>query len=366
MRIVYGVFGYGRGHATRALGLLPELLRRHEVLVLAGGDAKAALHPTYPVIEIPTLRFVYGRAGKRSNPATFGANFGAVWDLLTEGPLFRKVREHVRAFEPDVAICDADPWTHRVAASLHVPRISLDHFGVLAYCRAPIATADRLRAQGDIRLYRMLMGRPARIIVSSFYPSPAVDRRVVSIGPILRDEVRGLRPSNGEHMLVYLNNGAAQLTPDFEAALREARIPMRVYGTPRRGSDCMLEFRAPSTQGFLEDLASCRAVISTAGNQLVGEAMALGKPLLVKPEDSVEQRLNAAAVVRMGIGRQLAHGEMTGRTIHDFLAEADRYRTAALAQVRDGRAEALAALTRFTRQLRARRRRLPAQAFGFA
>ncbi len=366
MRIVYGVFGYGRGHATRALGLLPDLLRRHEVLVLAGGDAHAALAPTFPVVDIPTLRFVYGRAGKRSNPATVGANCGAVWDLLTEGPRFRLIREQVRAFGPDVAICDADPWTHRVAASLHVPRISLDHFGVLAYCRPPIAVADRFRAQGDVRIYRMLMGRPARIIVSSFYPAPAVDRRVVSIGPILRDEVRNLRPSQGEHLLVYLNNGASQLTPDLERALRGSAIPMRVYGTPRLGFEGLLEYRAPSTHGFLEDLASCRAVISTAGNQLVGEAMALGKPVLVKPEDSVEQRLNATAVTRMGIGREVAHGEMTAGIIHEFLAETDRYRAAALAQVRDGRAEALAALTRFARQLQARRRRLPARAFGFA
>jgi uncharacterized protein (TIGR00661 family) len=366
MRIVYGVFGYGRGHATRALGLLPELLRRHEVLVLAGGDAQAALNPAYPVVEIPTLRFVYGRSGKRSNPATLGTNFGPVWDLLTEGPRFRKLRDRVRSFSPDVAICDADPWTHRVAAWLHVPRISLDHFGVLAYCRPPIAPADRIRAQGDIRIYRMLMGRPARIIVSSFYPSPALDRRVVSIGPILRDEVRSLQPSQGEHLLVYLNNGASQLTPQVAEALRATALPMRVYGTPWRGADGTLELRPPSTLGFLADLASCRAVISTAGNQLVGEAMALGKPLLVKPEDSVEQRLNADAVTRMGIGRQVGHGELTSRAIHEFLAEGDRYRTAALAQVRDGRAEALAALGRFMRQLRARRRRLPAQAFGFA
>ena len=36
MRIVYGIHGYGRGHATRALGVLPELRQRHEVLGLAG------------------------------------------------------------------------------------------------------------------------------------------------------------------------------------------------------------------------------------------------------------------------------------------------------------------------------------------
>jgi UDP:flavonoid glycosyltransferase YjiC (YdhE family) len=39
MRIAHGVFGYGRGHATRAAAVLPELETRHEVRIFAGGDA---------------------------------------------------------------------------------------------------------------------------------------------------------------------------------------------------------------------------------------------------------------------------------------------------------------------------------------
>jgi UDP:flavonoid glycosyltransferase YjiC (YdhE family) len=35
MRILYGVHGYGRGHAVRSLAVLSELRLRHEVLVLA-------------------------------------------------------------------------------------------------------------------------------------------------------------------------------------------------------------------------------------------------------------------------------------------------------------------------------------------
>ena len=36
LRIAYGVHGYGRGHSSRALAVLPELTKRHDVLVLAG------------------------------------------------------------------------------------------------------------------------------------------------------------------------------------------------------------------------------------------------------------------------------------------------------------------------------------------
>ncbi|MBN2447789.1 MAG: hypothetical protein JXO22_13745, partial [Phycisphaerae bacterium] len=52
MRIAYGVMGYGRGHATRTAAVLPTLMRRHDVLVLGGRDAYAALSADYPVVRI--------------------------------------------------------------------------------------------------------------------------------------------------------------------------------------------------------------------------------------------------------------------------------------------------------------------------
>ena len=39
MRIVYGVHGYGRGHATRALAVVQSLAARHDVRLFACGDA---------------------------------------------------------------------------------------------------------------------------------------------------------------------------------------------------------------------------------------------------------------------------------------------------------------------------------------
>ncbi len=160
MRIVYGVFGYGRGHATRALSLLPELRRRHDVVVLAGGDALDALATEHPVVPIPTLRYEYGPDGKRSLSRTLGENLKHVVDVSLGGEAFRGVVRLMRKTRPDVAICDAEPWCHAAAAHLGVPRISLDHFGLLAYCRPAIDWADRLRSLRDVTAYRALMGGP--------------------------------------------------------------------------------------------------------------------------------------------------------------------------------------------------------------
>jgi uncharacterized protein (TIGR00661 family) len=352
VRILYGVFGYGRGHATRALSVLPELSSRHEVVLLAGGDAYDALASEHATIRIPTLRYEYGADGRRSLSRTLGENLKHVADLVFGGRSYRDAARVVRDFAPDVAICDAEPWSHAAAARLGVPRISFDHFGVLAYGRPPIPWHDRLRSLRDVLAYRSLMGRPDRVIVSSFYDAGSRDARVRFVGPILRPAVLARRPTHGDHLLVYLNRGDWQLTPRIESALRALGMPVIVYGTDRRGDDGRLSFRAPSNSAFLDDLAGCRAVFSTAGNQLVGEALWLGKPMLVTPERTVEQRLNAAAVERLGIGRRVQHEDVDAGALSSFLGAVDRFREPMRAAVRDGRAEAIATIERFARDLR--------------
>jgi uncharacterized protein (TIGR00661 family) len=271
-----------------------------------------------------------------------------------------------RDLRPDVALCDAEPWTHAVAAQLGIPRISFDHFGVLAYCSPPMPLWDRLRSYRDVAAYRALMGTPDRVIVSSFYEGGARDPRVRFVGPLLRAEVSSRQPKDGDTLLVYLNRGAYQLTPRIEAALRALRLPVTIYGTPRRGADGNLLFQAPSNEPFLDDLANCRAVFSTAGNQLVGEAIWFGKPMLVMPEHTVEQRLNAAAVERLGIGRSVKHSEVDATVIRRFLDEQHAFRARMRHSVRDGRIEALAAIELFVNELARTRARGATRAWRLA
>jgi uncharacterized protein (TIGR00661 family) len=141
-----------------------------------------------------------------------------------------------------------------------------------------------------------------------------------------------------------LNRGEHQLVPRLEGALRGARAPVVVYGTSRRGRDGALDFRPASNDGFLRDLAACRAVFSTAGNQLVGEALYLGKPVLVMPENTSEQRVNALALEHMGAGAQIRLANVSAAALRSFLAREDELRARIPAHVRDGRTDALAAL----------------------
>ena len=352
MRIVYAVHGYGRGHATRTLAVLPDLARRHTLLCLAGGDAYTAIWPDFPVIRIPTLAFAYvPGTGRVSSFATLRRNLPAILDLMCRGPVFESVREIVAGFGPDVILSDAEAWSHRVAADLRIPRISFDHIGLMAYCRPRVEWFDRPAAWFNAAIYRWLMGKPDRVLVSSFYPVPPRHPNVKLVGPLLRQAVRELSPRRGNHLLAYFNQGKHQLGPAILEALAGAGAPVHVYGSDRRGQQGPLTFLPLSNLPFLEDLASCRAVISTAGNQLIGEAIYLGKPVCVIPEACVEQRLNAAAVERMGIGMRVSAGRFSAERVRAFLANLDTYAANMQRNVRDGVPESLEAIEQFLAEL---------------
>lgn len=351
MRIAYGVHGYSRGHATRAAAVLGSLRERHEVRIYAGGDAHDFLSRSFPVERIPCLGFAYNRHGQMSKAKTFFENLPKALDLFRSGPEFSALLSSMRGFQPDIVISDAEPWTHRAALALGVPRIGFDHFGIMVYCRVPLGAADQVRSAVDRALYYSFIGKPDRALVSSFYDVPPRDDAVRVVGPLLRDEVHRVQPHSGDHLLVYLNRGVRQLTGELERAFQALPLSVRLYGAGRVGQEGNITFRPPGNLSFLRDLAGCRAVVSTAGNQLVGEAIHYGKPMLVAPEATVEQRMNAAAVERMGIGEATTFAELDAARIGAFLGRVPELAAATRRHRRDGRREALGVLEQWMAEL---------------
>ena len=351
MKLAYGIHGYGRGHAMRALGVLPRLRERYELLILAGGDAYRALTPKYPVVNIPTLKYHYNRRGKLSAYLNLRRNLPAVLDFRWQGPMQDLIADMLTDFAPAVVMSDSEPFTLWAARRMHLPTISFDHFGLLVYCRPEMSRWDRLLTSRDGLAYRMLYGKPDRIIVSGFFSAPPCRPGVQVVGPVIRQEVRQTTPTRGEHLLVYLNKGDQQFTPRIREALSSLDCPVLIYGTTRQGSERNLVFKPLANLPFIEDLASCRAVFGTTGNQLCGEVIHFGKPMLGMPQACVEQRLNAAQIERMGIGMQTTPRGVMAELLRQFLSREEQFARNVQREARDGAAEALEAIDRFTAEL---------------
>jgi uncharacterized protein (TIGR00661 family) len=106
-------------------------------------------------------------------------------------------------------------------------------------------------------------------------------------------------PSDGEHILLYAKGKLGQRLTEMAS-----RVPAHfiVYGC-RGAIAANLEYKDTSSDEFIDDLASCRGVLCTAGQQLIAEARYFGKPMLVVPmPNQHEQEINARYARLEGIG----------------------------------------------------------------
>lgn len=352
MRIAYGVMGYGRGHSTRSMAVLSALSREHDVTVFAGGDAHPMLSSHFPTVEIPTLGYAHGASGGVTFGATVARNAALAAELMFAGASLRSLMDEFRRREVELVISDSEAFCHQAARRLRIPRISFDHVGVIAWCKPHFPPNLAWRGRRDGWGYRTLMGEPDRVIISSFYPAQPLRPSIRMIGPILRPEVHAIAPRVGDHLLAYFNRGHLQYSAHIERVLRQIDAPIRVYGTSFLGTRENLDFRPIDPVAFLHDLASARAVIATAGNQLIGEVLHFRKPILALPERVFEQQLNAWMVERMGIGRASGLETLTVDDVAVFLGELDACAARTEGYGTDGTPQALELLRRFIEELR--------------
>ena len=103
-------------------------------------------------------------------------------------------------------------------------------------------------------------------------------------------------------------------------ALSECGCEAHIYGLGARPAEGSLRFFDVDAYRFVEDLAASRALISTAGNQLVGEALYLGKPVLAMPErGNYEQHINAHFLEQCGGGMACSMEKFSGVAARRFL-----------------------------------------------
>lgn len=352
-RFIYGLSGEGRGHTSRAMAVTDALRGRgHEVRYCCGGTARGILeeHGEH-VIPVPALQ--HAMEGnrvqllgtlRRNWPSLVGA-FGTI-DRLSE--VFS-------SYDPDLVITDFEAFSPRAAERLDVPVLSFNHQQVVTETEYEVPPENWIDAALARLVIRLIAPRdPSHILLTSFfYPPLKSPDRTTLVPPIIREEVREIRPTTGDHVLVYYNHGEG--AEDVLRSLRATDHRYVIYGFPQDEqyeSNSLLEVKEPSIRGFLEDLARSRAVICTAGFTLMSEALYLGKPLLVVPNEGIfEQTLNARYLESEGLGARTDQQGLCARVVEQFLGETDRYRARLASLNSCGNDEAIACIERMVNKV---------------
>jgi uncharacterized protein (TIGR00661 family) len=220
-----------------------------------------------------------------------------------------------KTFAPDAVITDFEPMTAYLAHHYEIPLISIDNQHRLRYmyydCPAELKKDQRLTRN----IIRAMVPSPDVALVATFYQGAPKNERTFLFPPILREEVLALQSEAQDHILVYLTSGFESFVEMLKTFSRERFI---VYGCDREDRQGHLHYKQPSRDGFLQDLASCRAVMATAGFTLITEALHLHKPYLALPMiGQFEQEINAHFLAQLGYGINLR--ELRSEAVGDFL-----------------------------------------------
>lgn len=307
MRILYGVVGEGLGHAMRALVVAPWLQAQgHEVRVFASGRAfpvLAAHLQGVQRIEGLSLRYTDNKIDKGKTAWT---------NLMGLAPgLSHNVKqwlELLAGFEPDVVLSDFESWTWLCGRVFGLPVVSLDNIQSLHRCSHPKAIRKGQEAAFQFARQVVQSKLPGcdHYVISSFLPAEVRKKRTTLVPPLLRPQILAAEAVQGEHVVAYQSGpGCADIG---HLARKCDDVEFRIYGAkpdlrePVR--DGHLLYLPYDEAAFVQDLATCRAVVGSAGHTLISEALHLRKPMLALPlEGQFEQVLNGRWLDHLGLGQ---------------------------------------------------------------
>jgi len=323
--IFYGVNGEGLGHVSRALFVIEHLPATTQVHVFTYGRAYEYLtrqqYPYLYKIEGMLFSFKHGKVDYLRSTRDL------IWFMMTnknQGPIIELAQE----LKPSLFISDFEPSIPRVAHALRKPLLSVDNQHRFVY-RDMTDLPFSLRAYGwGCGLFaKWIVPKPDQAIVSTFHYDqlgPSTKTRIFANG-LMKKSLEEIDPKKGDFVLVYCRES---ISDELIKVLEKTRgIRYKIYGVPQG------RFEKPATgefefcelgPNFVEDLANCRCLVGSAGNQLISEARFLGKPILAIPEPlQFEQSVNAFYVTKLRLGLGIALHQLTPQVVEEFVCNSD-------------------------------------------
>lgn len=316
--ILYGVNGEGSGHSTRAKEIITHLEQQgHTLHVVSSDRGLRNLKSDFEVTEIYGLRLAYVRNQVRYRKTIVGNLLKAP----RAGNSIKQLTRMAEQWDIDLVITDFEPLSCRVAHNLHLPVISIDNQHLLTRAEISYPRECRNDAAAAKLVTRVMTHGCDAYLVISFFEAPLRRKDTFLFPPILRQEVLQARSTTGDCVLVYVTAPSAELM----GLLGRIRQRFVCYGFEREGEERNLLFRKPSLDGFLADLAGCKAVLANSGFSLISEALHLRKPYLGWPlKRQFEQVFNAYYIEKIGYGAYWH--DLDKERIEAFLFNLEEYR----------------------------------------
>ena len=318
--IFYCVCGEGMGHAIRSSVIIDHIKDKYNIYIFSSDRAYEYLNEKHDnVYKIGGFNTVYTN-NKVNNTKT-------LINAIKRNPLnikkgYDELYKKARKLSPDVIVTDFEIYATYVSKLLSIPLISLDNIHMItqtAIDYPPKHEGEMLKAKGVIKSY--VIKPKVHILTSFFYPKIRPKKRAVLYPPVIREDILKLKPTIGDHIVVYQTS---KESVKLVEQLKELNEKFIVYGFNKDEIDENLTYKPFNENEFYTDLASAKAVICNGGFTFISEAICLKKPIYSVPAiGNFEQTLNGFYVQKLGYGEY--HEKMDSQKVKNFLKHLPKY-----------------------------------------
>jgi uncharacterized protein (TIGR00661 family) len=236
-------------------------------------------------------------------------------------------RDIILEFEPDLIIADFESFSIKVSRNYHIPLICIDNIQTVSETYADRGVPKKFQKYKNtqVRGIKLLVPNYDFAILTSFFdPIPRNQENTIIIPGILRKEILDARKlkTKKDHILVYQTSDTNEnLLPSLSAISKQKFV---VYGFNMDKKMANVILKKYSSEGFIKDLSSAKAVITNGGFTLISEALCLRKPLLCNPiETQYEQIMNGVYIEKLGYGAMAE--TISQEAIEQFILNLKKY-----------------------------------------
>lgn len=316
-RILYGIAGEGMGHAIRSKVIIKELSKMHDVVIVSSGRAYKYLSETFPKVhQIHGFHIDY-KDNKVLRTKTFLSNFLELPSAAYKTII--KLRRMIKKSRPDVIISDFEPFTAHLSRIYNIRLASIDNMSIITNCKIEISRKsyeDYITAKAVIKSF---MPKADNYLITTFFYPAIKERNTKLYPPILRDEILRIKPKKKDFVLVYQTSKENSCLRKNLFSIDEKFV---LYGYDINKEEKNVKFKKFDEEQFINDLASCKALITNGGFTTITEAIHLGKPVLSEPiKKQFEQALNGLYIQKKGYGMYCK--KIDSKKIKEFLSKQD-------------------------------------------
>ena len=325
MKILVGICGIGNGHSNRQTIVIQYLLEcNHEVVIATTKNAADYFAKTFSKVKIVNVSIPWITCNIK------GIDFKDSLKKYIENNVdqyksFFEFAINVEKFfngVPDVVITDYEPNVAQYSYATNIPLICMEQQSKFLYLKEE--KIKHFSIMEEVKRINYFFPKYDKKIISSFFPINIKDKKVKVVPPIINLMKKIDKKKN--QVLVYFSPYSDSLKYKFvlEAISQIDYLDFIVYTHSQFNGDypSNIIFKKFG-QSFKKDMENSKFLITTAGHQLLSEAIFINIPVYLIPLETYEQNYNALMVEKYKLG--IIGKKLNKREIEEFYSELDYY-----------------------------------------